>query len=75
MKPGIKSNKGQLERGQVMSEKTEPVSEAGDRSPEKLSDLEVTEPQKMAAGMKAITRTMRDAYGKMGFVRGNRALI
>jgi len=58
-----------------MSEKTEPVAEAEDRSPEKLSDLEVTEPQKMAAGMKAITRTMSDAYGKMGFVRGNRALL
>ena len=58
-----------------MSEKTEIVAEADDRSPDKLTDLQVTEPLKVAAGMKAVTATMKNVFGKMGVIRGNRALL
>jgi molybdopterin-dependent oxidoreductase alpha subunit len=46
-----------------------------DRSPEDLGDLETSEPQKHAAGMRAIGETMKHAFGKMGVVRGTRALL
>jgi molybdopterin-dependent oxidoreductase alpha subunit len=46
-----------------------------DRSPEKLGDLRVTKPLKVAAGMKALLSTMKNAYGKMGFFRGTRTLL
>ena len=46
-----------------------------DRSPEKLGDLRVTKPLRIAAGMKAIWETMTNAYGKMGFFRGTRTLL
>lgn len=48
---------------------------AKDRTPEKLGDLEVSEPRKTAAGIKAIGETMSNAWGKMGVVRGTRALL
>jgi molybdopterin-dependent oxidoreductase alpha subunit len=46
-----------------------------DRSPEKLGDLRVTKPLRIAAGMKALLSTMKNAYGKMGFFRGTRTLL
>ncbi|MEP6847595.1 MAG: FdhF/YdeP family oxidoreductase [Acidobacteriota bacterium] len=46
-----------------------------DRSPEKLTDLHVTKPLTIAAGSKAITATMKQGFGKMGVVRGTRALL
>jgi hypothetical protein len=55
-----------------MSEK---VVEANDRSPDKLTDLKVTEPLKVAAGLHAITQTVKNVFGKMGVIRGNRALL
>jgi molybdopterin-dependent oxidoreductase alpha subunit len=58
-----------------MSEKTEIVAEVDDRSPDKLTDLHVTEPLKVAAGMKAVTTTIKNVFGKMGVIRGNRALL
>ncbi len=50
-------------------------SEIKDRSPEKLGDLHVTKPLKIAAGMKALTETMSNAYGKMGVIKGTRGLL
>jgi len=58
-----------------MSEKTKTVAEAEDRSPDELAALEVTEPLKVAAGRKAITETMKFAFGEMGVIRGTRALL
>ena len=49
--------------------------EAKDRTPEKLGDLTVTKPLKIAAGMKAIGETMSNAFGKMGIVKGTRGLL
>ncbi|MEP7076573.1 MAG: FdhF/YdeP family oxidoreductase [Acidobacteriota bacterium] len=46
-----------------------------DRSPENLTDLHVTKPLKIAAGLRAITETMKQGFGKMGVVRGTRALL
>jgi molybdopterin-dependent oxidoreductase alpha subunit len=46
-----------------------------DRSPEDLGDLRVTEPEHIAAGKTAITETMRSTLGKMGIIRGTRALL
>ena len=46
-----------------------------DRSPEKLSDLHVSKPVKIAAGRRAITETFKQGLGKMGVVRGTRALL
>src|SRR5215218_5931860 len=37
--------------------------------------LHVTKPRDTAAGMTAITETMKNAFGKMGVVRGTRALL
>lgn len=56
-----------------MSEKTEIAAE--DRSPDTLTDLQVTEPLTVAAGLKAVTTTMKNVFGKMGVIRGNRALL
>lgn len=56
-----------------MSEKTDLVP--NDSLAETSTDLKVTEPLKIAAGMKAIAATMKSAYGKMGIIRGNRALL
>lgn len=50
-------------------------SDAKDRTPEKLGDLEVSKPLETAAGIKAIGETMSNAWGKMGVVRGTRALL
>jgi molybdopterin-dependent oxidoreductase alpha subunit len=58
-----------------MSEKVETNSEEKDRSPEKLTDLHVTKPLKIAAGRKAITETVGNAYGKMGFGHATRGLL
>src|SRR5215203_1637726 len=44
-----------------------------DQHPEK--NLKVTKPRDTAAGMKAITETMKSSFGKMGVVRGTRALL
>lgn len=38
-------------------------------------NLEVGEIKKSAAGMTSISQTMKYAYGKMGFIRGNRTLL
>src|SRR5215813_11415608 len=46
-----------------------------DRSPEKLADLHVSKPLKIAAGRRAITETVTHAFGKMGVARGTRALL
>jgi molybdopterin-dependent oxidoreductase alpha subunit len=56
-----------------MNEK-EPL-QPSDRSPETLGDLRVTGPEHIAAGMKAIKETVSNALGKMGVVRGTRALL
>jgi molybdopterin-dependent oxidoreductase alpha subunit len=53
--------------------KTDPSEK--DRSPENLSDLHVSKPLKIAAGRRAITETMTHSFGKMGVVRGTRALL
>lgn len=58
-----------------MSEKVDTTAEEKDRSPEKLSDLHVTKPLKVAAGRKAITETISNAFGKMGFVHATRGLL
>ena len=49
--------------------------QTSDRSPEDLGDLHITEPDHIAAGKTAITETMRSTLGKMGVVRGTRALL
>lgn len=49
--------------------------QTSDRSPEELGDLRVTEPDHIAAGKSSITETMRSTLGKMGIVRGTRALL
>jgi len=55
---------------------TSPEQASGqDRSPEKLSDLHVSKPLKIAAGRRAITETFKQGLGKMGVVRGTRALL
>ncbi|MEP6944527.1 MAG: FdhF/YdeP family oxidoreductase [Acidobacteriota bacterium] len=46
-----------------------------DQSPEELGDLRVTEPHKTAAGLPAVKAAMVHAFGKMGVVRGTRALL
>jgi molybdopterin-dependent oxidoreductase alpha subunit len=48
---------------------------AKDRSPERLADLHVTKPLKVAAGLKSIKETMTNAYGKMGIVHATRGLL
>jgi len=58
-----------------MSREAESKLEENDRSPENLTDLRVTKPLKIAGGLKAITETIRNAYGKMGVARGTRALL
>jgi len=58
-----------------MSERTDTVTAAEDRSPDELSDLKVTKPMKVAAGLKAITVTTKFAFGEMGIVRGTRGLL
>src|SRR5437879_4886392 len=37
--------------------------------------LKVSQPEKTAAGMKAVVETMTHTFGKMGVVRGTRALL
>lgn len=49
--------------------------DAKDRSPEELGDLRVTKPHKTAAGLKAVDSAMRNAFKKMGVVRGARGLL
>lgn len=49
--------------------------ETKDRSPERLSDLKVTEPLKIAAGISAIKETTTNAFAKMGPVHATRALL
>src|SRR6476661_10973204 len=44
-------------------------------SPEELSDLHVTEPLKIAAGLKAIKETVTHAYSEMGPVHATRGLL
>ena len=51
-------------------EEEKPMSEANGKT-----DLHVTKPLGTAAGLKAITETMKNAFGKMGVVRGTRALL
>ncbi|HUR98415.1 MAG TPA: FdhF/YdeP family oxidoreductase [Pyrinomonadaceae bacterium] len=43
--------------------------------PKRKTDLHVTKPRETAAGLKAITESMKHAFGKMGVVRGTRALL
>jgi len=53
-------------------------SEHGNTSPEfsgELGDLEVGEIKTSAAGLTAITDTLKNTLGKMGVVRGTRALL
>jgi molybdopterin-dependent oxidoreductase alpha subunit len=38
-------------------------------------DIHVSEPLKVAAGMKAISATLKSTFGEMGVVRGTRALL
>ena len=57
-----------------MSEKND-LGETEQHSLDEPSDLRVTEPLKVAAGLKAISQTMKNVYGRMGFIRGNRALL
>ena len=56
----------------MMSERNEAVN---DLSPEGLGDLHVQPPEKIAAGLKAITASTKHAFGKMGPIRGTRALL
>ena len=58
-----------------MSNEADPTVEAKDRSPEKLTDLHVTKPLKIAAGIHAIKETMTNAYAKMGTVHATRGLL
>ncbi len=51
------------------------TSEAKGRSAENIDDLRVTKPATTAAGIKSITKAMSNAFGKMGVVRGTRALL
>ena len=51
-----------------------PVNEQ-DRSPEKLGDLTVTKPLKVAAGFKAVKETITNAYVKMAPVKATRGLL
>src|SRR4051794_14336865 len=60
---------------EIMRDKLQPSIEAIDRSPEKLADLHVTEPLKIAAGIHAIKETMTNAYTKMGPVHATRGLL
>lgn len=55
-----------------MSDRNEAVN---DLSPEGLGDLHVRPPERVAAGLKAIKASMKHAFGKMGVVRGTRALL
>ncbi|HUR97320.1 MAG TPA: hypothetical protein VMZ26_04550, partial [Pyrinomonadaceae bacterium] len=43
--------------------------------PKGKTDLHVTKPRETAAGLKAITESMKHAFGKMGVVRGTRSLL
>lgn len=58
-----------------MSDQPKKTFHSHDRSPEDIGDLEVTEPLENAAGLKSIGSTMRQTFGKMGVVRGTRALL
>jgi molybdopterin-dependent oxidoreductase alpha subunit len=49
--------------------------EAKDRSPERLGDLHATKPLNTAAGLRSITETLGNTFGKMGIFRGTRALL
>ncbi|MBV9240403.1 MAG: FdhF/YdeP family oxidoreductase [Acidobacteria bacterium] len=55
-----------------MSERDEVVT---DDTPEGLGELHVRPPEKIAAGLKAITAATKHAFKKMGPVRGTRALL
>ena len=46
-----------------------------DRSPENLGELDASEPEKVAAGLRSITSAMGQTFGKMGVLRGSRALL
>lgn len=46
-----------------------------DRSPEDAEGLKLSTPEDVAAGLKAIEATMRHAWGKMGVIKGTRALL
>ena len=46
-----------------------------DRSPEKLGDLHVKKPMKIAAGFRAIKETTTNAFAKMGLVHATRGLL
>jgi molybdopterin-dependent oxidoreductase alpha subunit len=46
-----------------------------DRSPENVGEPEITGPEDTAAGFKSIHSAMRHAWGKMGVVKGTRALL
>src|SRR3954469_15786382 len=50
-------------------------SEINDRSPEIPDTPNVSEPPKTVAGLRAIGETMSHTYGKMGVIRGTRALL
>src|SRR3954468_2389460 len=54
---------------------SDPNEAVNDLSPEGLGDLHVRPPEKVAAGLKAIKASMKHAFGKMGVIRGTRALL
>ncbi|CAN5336016.1 FdhF/YdeP family oxidoreductase [soil metagenome] len=54
---------------------SEEVTKTEDRSPEKLGDLTVTKPLEIAAGLKAVVASTATAFGKMGVIKGTRALL
>jgi len=47
----------------------------GNSSRETQQNLRVSRPRETAAGLKAITETMSNAFGKMGVIRGTRTLL
>lgn len=54
-----------------MKEKEEPHAE----NPGSLSDLRLTDPQDIAAGMEAVYVSFRNTFKEAGFIRGNKALL
>ncbi len=57
-----------------MAERNKNRSETTSGAKEPVDDLRVTKPETYAAGLKSIVSTMRQAFGKMGILRGTRGL-
>lgn len=43
--------------------------------PEEIEELEISHPEKTAAGLPAVTSAFRNVYGKMGVIRGTRGML